>query len=70
MKKILIAIVAVGFMFCMASCSKECTCKYEVLGISTEMTVKPDSGKCSDMNGNLTVNGSRVADSKCTPKLF
>ena len=71
MKKVLIAIVAVGFMFCMSSCAKECNCKYEVLGVSTEKTIELEDGqKCSDLSGDLTISGSKIAGAKCNPKFF
>ncbi|MCF0173120.1 MAG: hypothetical protein HUJ91_05265 [Bacteroidales bacterium] len=71
MKKIFIAVVAVAMTIGLSSCAKECKCKYEVLGVSTEKTIELGDGqKCSDLEGGLDIGGSKIMDAKCTPVLF
>ena len=71
MKKVLFAIVLVGGLFVMSSCSKECTCtaKYngEVL-YETNITLE-DGEKCSDGDTYINIAGQSL-QMKCTPNLF
>ncbi|MBO4646086.1 MAG: hypothetical protein J5642_06180 [Bacteroidales bacterium] len=52
MKKVLLAVVAVGFIFGMTSCDKKCTCKWysngKVTATQTYTIDKDSDKKCSD----------------------
>ena len=71
MKKVLFALVLIGGVFAMSSCSKECKCSAKVNGeVVYESTVQLDDGeRCSDYNTYISVLGVS-AESKCTPVLF
>ena len=71
MKKVLFALVLVGGIFALSSCSKECNCVGKYKGeIKYEKKIPIDDGeKCSDYNFYLDVVGIQV-EVKCTPVLF
>ena len=71
MKKVLFALVLVGGIFAMSSCSKECKCTVKYNGeIVSETTVELDDGeKCSEYNGYVSILGQSL-EQKCTPQLF
>lgn len=71
MKKVLLALVLVGGLLTLSSCSKECNCVGKYKGeIKYEQTVSLDEGeKCSDYNFYMKVVGVEI-EVKCTPLLF
>ena len=71
MKKVLFALILVGGMFALSSCSKECNCSAKWNGetvYESEVTLN-DGEKCSDYNTYVSVLGIS-AELKCTPQLF
>ena len=71
MKKVLFALVLIGGMFAMSSCSKECNCVAKVNGeVKYESSIELEDGdKCSDYNSYINILGTS-AELKCSPKLF
>ncbi|MCF0167509.1 MAG: hypothetical protein HUJ93_02520 [Bacteroidales bacterium] len=71
MKKIFAAIVILGSMVCLSSCSKSCKCTGSILGVETSFNIDLEKGKkCSDYNGNVGYKGQQYVSSKCKPELF
>ena len=71
MKKVLFALVLVGGILALSSCSKECKCAAKWQGETVyETTVQMSDGdKCTDFNKKINVAGVS-AELKCTPVLF
>ena len=71
MKKVLFALVVIGGIFALSSCSKECNCKVTLNDkVLLENTITLDDGeKCSDYTGKGSLLGITGAV-RCTPKLF
>ena len=71
MKKVLFALVLIGGIFAMSSCSKECNCTVKLNGtVLAESSITLDQGeKCSDYSGKGSLLGV-TGEVRCTPKLF
>lgn len=72
MKKVLLAVVAVAFAFCMASCDKQCDCKTtitdnngnkDVTNTTVDLTKlygENTNKKCSDLNSTTELLGVKT----------
>ena len=71
MKKVLFALVLIGGIFALSSCSKECNCKVTLNDtVLMENTIQLNDGeKCSDYSGRGSLFGV-TGEIRCTPKLF
>lgn len=71
MKKVLFALVLVGGIFALSSCSKECKCTVKVNDkVVMENTLELDEGnKCSSYNSYTSLFGVS-GEVHCSPVLF
>lgn len=71
MKKVLLAVVAVAFVFGMASCDKKCKCKTYAAGVvvsESEVTISKDNEnvkRCSDLTTVADINDELKTGVEC-----